>query len=437
MKSSPRKKERRGSATLPARTGHLPTREEEEEISLKARLEPLNSSEVMTVLAKPQVFKGPEVRLQDEIVRGLEEQINRLGEDEQRLYAANTCVGGIELTVSPDSDLRTLISGARLIDLQGNCIGKSSFDLAKAAGVENQIITNTLATMETAGQLDYLRKSDIIGEDWKVIVEIHYYRDRDKGQTKFHKDTNGQTLFVNLNFVNDEPVPGPEFIVNPGSNDKYDTHISEHMPSVFVRDVQRAKVAHGTPTEIGMTVIPEKGVVAFVDEAIHHKTPTLGHRLASSGALAFALAKKFPEEYKNVKAGYDKYKKRWSDLWAFTSYIDKKYHKNADAWYALLTRLDDNSAKFNRTELAVILPKIDGFNTDEFIEELVEQGGAGDFGEASFLFAKTMNVPVKRPGQAPLQRQMSQKLLAGTAPKAVPGKRTFFRTWVRAVPIPK
>ncbi|MFD2934980.1 hypothetical protein [Spirosoma flavum] len=436
-KSNPEKKGRRGSAELPAMHGHLHSlkKEEEEEEDLKSKLNPLNSGEVLTLLAKPRVFKGPEVKIQDEIVRGLETQINMLGVEEQKLYAANTCVGGIEFTTSPYSDLKDLITGAKLIDLDGNCIGKSSFNLAKAAGVEKQIITNTLATMEAAGQLDYLRKSGLIGEDWKVIVEVHYYRDRDKGQTKFHKDTNGQTLFVNLNFVNDEPVPGPEFIINPGSNERYDKYISEHMPPVFVEDVQKAKLAHGTPTEIGMTVIPVKGVVAFVDETMHHKTPTLGHRTANSGAISMALSKKCPVEYKNVKEGYEKYKKRWTELWEFTGYIDKKYHKNADVWFALLTKLDDSNAKFNRKELKDILPKADSLDIDTLIEELVEQGGSHDFGEASFYFAKATKVPVKRPGQLPLQRQMSRALLTDTAPKAVPGKRTFFRTWVRAVKI--
>lgn len=435
IKSSP-KREKRGSAKFPAKHGHLPLiEEEEEEVSLRTRLAPMNSREVMTVLAKPQVFKGPEIELQGQIVKGLEEQINRLGEVEQRLYAANTCVGGIELTVSPDSNLRALISSARLIDLAGNCIGKSSYDLAKAAGVDRQIVTNTLATMETAGQLDYLRKSGIIGEEWKVIVEVHYYRDRNRGLTKFHKDTAGQTLFVNLNFVNDEPVPGPEFVVNPGSTEGYDRYMAEHMPRTFVDDVQAAKRIHGTPTKIGMTVIPEKGVVAFVDEAIHHKTPTLGHRTTSGGAIAFALSKKCPEEYKNVKAGYDKYKKRWTNWWEFTTYIDRKYHKRAGDWLKLLTKIEASSTRFDRKELKAMLPKIDSLNVDTLIEELVEEGGASDFGEASFKFAKVTQVPVKRPGQAPLQRQMSQELLTGTAPQAVPGKRTFFRTWVRAVPV--
>src|SRR4051812_38541422 len=103
------KKEKRGSATFPARLGHLPTIKEDkdgedEDVPLRTRLKTMDSGEVMTVLAKPQVFSGPEVRVQDEIVRGLEEQINRLDVEEQKLYAANTCVGGIELTASPDSD---------------------------------------------------------------------------------------------------------------------------------------------------------------------------------------------------------------------------------------------------------------------------------------------------------------------------------------------
>jgi hypothetical protein len=67
---------------------------------------------------------------------------------------------------------------------------------------------------------------------------------------------------------------------------------------------------------------------------------------------------------------------------------------------------------------------------------------APDFAMASVPYLKTVQgfergVPVKQEGRPPLKRTMSQLLDRGTAPKPAPGKRRFFRTWVRAVPTKK
>jgi hypothetical protein len=43
-------------------------------------------------------------------------------------------------------------------------------------------------------------------------------------------------------------------------------------------------------------------------------------------------------------------------------------------------------------------------------------------------------VPTKGPGRPALKRTMSGLIDRDEAPKPAPGKRTFFRTWVRAVP---
>lgn len=409
-------------------------KKDEEETSLKKEIKTLNSTETLYVLSKPQVFSGPTIEVQDDIIRGLEEEIMKLDEKEQIKYAANTCVGGIKLTSSPNANLQDLISNSTLIDLKGDCVGMSSYNLAKTAGVDKKIVENTLSTMDKAGQLDYLRKSDMIGKDWEVIIEVHYYRDRDLSQTKFHKDTRGQTLFVNLNFANTQPVAGPEYIINPATGEKHEDYVANHLPTVFTDDLREAKKLHGDPNSIGATVMPIKGVVAFVDEAIHHKTPTLGHRTASGPSIDRALSKAAPDAYKHIKEGYETYKNSGSQG-DFSTYIDDKYRDQASKWLVFLTEIDDKSSKFDRTKLSAIFPKMDNVDADSFINKLMEAEGI-DFLSADLLYVKLQNVQVKKEGRPPLQRQMSQMLLEDNAPQRVPGKRTFFRTWVRAVPTP-
>ena len=96
---------------------------------------------------------------------------------------------------------QNLIESAPLISTD-NALGANlnAYDgISKNERVAKLIVKNTLRTMQDAGQLEYLRRSGIVGPSWKILVEIHYYRDRGSGVGSLHKDTLGQTLFVNLN----------------------------------------------------------------------------------------------------------------------------------------------------------------------------------------------------------------------------------------------
>ena len=97
-------------------------------------------------------------------------------------------------------------------------------------------------TMEQAGQIDYLSASGLAGEDSYIVVEVHYYRDRLQGMTGFHKDTVGQTVFVNLNYLNeDEEIAGPEFVVNPRNVPAHEEQIATSLPQRYLDDLAKAR----------------------------------------------------------------------------------------------------------------------------------------------------------------------------------------------------
>ncbi len=418
------------------------------------------SAKLLTKLTMPKTFQGPEVELQKQMVELLEEQFKSVDEKELVLFNPS-CLGGIllEAPAKWEGSVEGLISTAKLIDLppqsskdpKSRAVGKSSFDLAQKAGVEKHIILNTLSTMDKAGQIEYLFKSGLLNDPgWEIVVEIHYYRARNVSQTKLHKDTLGQTLFVNLNYVNDMPIQGPEFIINPALGGKTDEkrreseggksyleYMQQSLPPEFIKDVETVKEYYGDPTEIGMSEIPAYGVVAFVDETMHHKTPTMGHREISGGSIAFALSKSdvYASEYKLAKEAYDKYESR-GFLWKNSDYAS--YFKNpklatAEEWYTLLNTLKNSFVKFDRKKIDEMLPK--SFkDRSELTEELIETGGNSDFGKASIFYANREDVAVKKKDRPPLKRQMSAKMLTGYEPLVGSGgPRRFFRTWVRAV----
>jgi hypothetical protein len=245
-------------------------------------------------------------------------------------------------------------------------------------------------------------------------------------------------LFVNLNYVNAKPIQGPEFVINPDLGGPtlgktYLEYMQEKLPPEFIKDVGAVKAYYGEPKVIGMSEIPAYGVVAFVDEAIHHKTPTMEHRKVSRGYIISALQKTYGDEYELAKKAYEKYQKRQAkngppSKKSYGSYLKKPQFASAEEWYRILDGIKDPEARFGRKALAALFPRPDFLD----IEALVEQGGQTDFGEASILYAERQNIAIKKEGRPPLTRQMSQEMLQGYQPLVSAGPRRFFRTWVRA-----
>jgi len=400
-----------------------------------ARAVQAKGGNLLRQLAQPRVFPGPEVEAQRQIVEELDEITARECD-----MLAVICIGGIVLPeVLPESK-EEVIRACRLIEVRDSSV-RNKFDLiADNAGIKRLIVRNTISTMDQAGQLGYLRASGLTGGGWKVLVEIHYYRDRFQGQVGFHKDTLGQTLFVNLNYVTSHTIAGPEYVVNPRPVEGHDRNIAESLPGTFLKHVGKARQKLGEPTEIGTAAIPAHGVVAFVDELIHHTTPLIGHRTITGQQLAAYLAEKFPVEYQNAVAAYDAYQKTtyaWGIAATAGSWVGSWFSTAVDQsrkWYHWIAMTRQKGAKYNRTQLAGarFSPRV--------IDELIARHDQGADPQGRFPFERVSipkaggNAPVLGEGRPPLKRRMSINAQTNNLPRTVTGKRRFFRTWVRAVP---
>lgn len=472
------------------------------------------SAELLTTLAKPQVFEGPEVELQQSIVAKLEQAIPALQlENETKIqeidswFAAKTAgnfsatpedakayqdldverrrrmaahavkydgqllyLGSVVLTDIParEADEETMIGDAELVTTDHSLPNTAeAVKLPKAAGVEADIVRNTLRTMIAARQIEYLRKSGFVGAQWKIVVEIHYYRSRSTATSKMHKDTLGQTLFVNLNYTNTEEMPGPEFIVNPGLVPTHEDKVTQNLPQTFRDDLGASRKALGRPQKIGTRTLKPHSVVSFVDEAIHHATPLVGHRsIAATDLEAFLLAEpRYRNFFPKAKAVYmaSRKPKRGAVFGAKRTPFAKKFTavpaENRKFWEDLAAVVVEGQP-VTRPELMRIgapegvdvaeagdLPVL-GDRTgherlpDDVIDRMLAAHGDEGFRSVSIPSAaradgKT-NVsepftddPVKRP--VVLKREMSQLALDGRLPTHPEGDRRFFRTWVRAV----
>jgi len=398
---------------------------------------------MLAKLAQPKVFPGPEIAVQKNIV----DELERLAETPEfpqylRQPKSLVCLGGIELPRDLSVSTETLIVNSRLTEIPNPAI-KSDHDFIKdKKELKKLIVRNTISTMVTAGQIAYLNRSGLINDEWTVWVEIHYYRSREKTTSNFHKDTLGQTLFVNLNYVTDHAIAGPEYVLNPLPLPAHEDRIRGKgetpgtLPPKFIANLDKARANLIEPTVIGAPTIPANGVVSFVDELIHHMTPLYGHRKVSSASFATFLQKTFPIDYAKAVIAYDQYQKStyfwavpasvasWMGSWISASVVESR------KWYGWIG-MTRSKSKFDRRQLTA--SGLSATLVNELIDEYDEDSkfGAG-FRQVSI--PKSGTGPIRRPDAPPLKRQMSSNALLGTIPQKVTGERRFFRTWVRAVP---
>jgi len=305
------------------------------------------------------------------------------------------------------------------------------------------VVQNTLQTMIDSKEIEYLRLAGLPNDEWKILIEVHYYRERDMAATGFHKDTLGETLFVNLNYHMDKKVIGPEYVVNPPASRAHDDQTKETLPKAFRDDLAVTRTKLGAPTEFGTGLVDPYGYVAFVDEAIHHATPFYGHRYVTGSELRSYLEKEYPAAFKEASTAYPKYANRgmFSYFSYFSSYVDKSIISAAEsskwlAWMEIIAKKEDADRHLTRDDLKATM------NDDEF-DALLDavgaegkkrtQGAPGGFHAASI--PGTDLSPIKPNWKPPLKRRLSDADFRKTLPPAPAEteKRRFFRTWIRAV----
>lgn len=372
------------------------------------------SAALLKTLATPRVGEGPAVEVQTELVDALEKLIlQELGPNP----SSELNLGGVLIDWLPNTDksYRPTVDNKtaegkqqRKQDIQGlfNQLvlgGRNPFAPAqfvgfdtmitgarstgikfgpevKRAGLGPKVVENALKTMIDAEQLEYLRLAGLPNDEWKILVEVHYIRSRPKDMAGFHKDTKGQSLFVNLNYhvMDDAPKPGetgrkaykvrgPEYVLNPPRSEEHDKLIygteekKGTLPAEFTKDLTKLRDELPKPENIESAgTVEGLGYVAFVDEAIHHATPWFGHRYVTPSELKAYLERqvKADEKYqawrgrKTQKRGYSPLPSGDEpvDLGSFSKYVKEKEKgkaKPTKGGYSKLESERGDSASFS------------------------------------------------------------------------------------------
>ncbi|EOD70231.1 hypothetical protein [Amycolatopsis vancoresmycina] len=402
------------------------------------------SARLLEKLAPPLIGNCPDLDLQKDLVAALEDGIKQAPAkfDKYLLF-----VGAFELPVIPDAsaegalpDQVKLINLPSVTEAKGNepihALGThlNGFPLAQAVGAERNLVRFSLLTMSAAHQLEYLRKSGFVGKEWKVLVEIHYYRKRQfVGRDRLHKDTYGETLFVNLNYDTDVDIPGPEYVLNPAVVQEHETQIERSLPAKFLEDLRWVRGRLGKPAEINIAAVKPHQFVAFVDEAIHHMSPQFGGRTVSGNQLGAFLAKTYGQDlvqdasaarqaFREANSGFGSYfRSLMSTAKPFAAYLKLVPADKANTWFHLMELVETPDTEVNRLGLR------DAGLTDDVIDALFAEYWPG-YQKVSVPGAKP--VPV---AETALKRQASAEALNKRVPPPAAGDRRFFRTWVRVV----
>jgi ribosomal protein S18 acetylase RimI-like enzyme len=393
--------------------------------------------QVLRDLATPKVFTLPDkaIQAQDKIVAILENLVltgnkHLIYKD---LFPHNVfCLGGIELATDLNVSEKDLIKGAKLKQITPAKGVPDGYGAIKGNDkLKKLIVYSVMTTMIQAGQIEYLKSSGLTNSsEWKIVVEVHYYRDRNvKAQPGFHKDTLGETLFVNLNYLNPDvnPIFGPEYILNPAPVEEHEKILKGSLPSSFLQHLSDVRKQLSPPTETKATAIPRYGVVAFVDELIHHKSPLYNYRTVTGEELNQFLKQKFSLQYMRASLDYEKRASATSissmSLLSLPSFWTTPKEWLADPYFIVCYRgiemAKSEVKKYSRKDLVSLL-------SSEQIDELFHKYAATGFEEVSIPNPGNESIKAALPV---LKRQASSQELL---PEPV-GARRFFRTWVRAV----
>lgn len=406
-------------------------------------------SSLLTRLATPQIFEGPEIDAQ----RTVSEQLDKIYSREDLDGAI--CLGGIRLPdlgkhkdgqIATVADLTEVPRPAIRSD-RSNPNASHHYLIESSHEIKREIVRFTIQTMIRSGQIAYIRESELVNDEWDVWIEIHYYPKRMQVRPQLHKDTTGQTVFVNLNYLNDDEITGPEYILNPPPVKVVEAEMEHSLPRRFRDDLSRARSELPVPTTMEVSTIPPNGVVSFVDYLIHHNTPWFKHRTARRGALLDALGKgSLRQDFLTVQsntqtvgeqtafdASWNPAKYWWGRPTAQT--LTPRQTDVRDAHRILNGLAADGDYRYEDLVRSGV---------PEWIAAELITGTNNDVGSVSIPLNQGKWPIVSRPQKFPiwpdrarhLKRRMSMDLSSErpTLPRIPEGsERKFFRTWVRTV----
>ncbi len=141
-----------------------------------------------------------------------------------------------------------------------------------------------LGFMRKNGQLNYIENQKWFKTGtYRVEIDVNFTPAREYGNINlgWHKDTGGDTIFVNLIFNNTKKIPGTEWTLDllPFSKEKKKILLL-NMPEKTIEKIEEVReiLKKEKNRKIHGGILPPNGYVSWVDELIWHSSPYLANR---------------------------------------------------------------------------------------------------------------------------------------------------------------
>jgi len=137
-----------------------------------------------------------------------------------------------------------------------------------------EVRANVNQTLFSAGQFQWIAAHwDSLSATHDVFIDVDFYPDRMASASGLHKDSVGETLFVNLTYDNAEAIQGAEYLADNTSQ------VQAGMPQAADELVLGARAHNAQAPDIIETQdLPARARTSFIDPAMWHSTPVYGRR---------------------------------------------------------------------------------------------------------------------------------------------------------------
>lgn len=305
--------------------------------------------------------------------------------------------------------------------------------------------------MEANGQWDYINGQDWYTKGEYVIgIDMNYYPDRSEfnpESPKFHKDTGGNNIFVNLIFDNEDQIEKTEWFTDVDQPSKARAKWQQDLlPKSHLKELELSRAAlqkedDKTSVSGGATTAGEKNTyVSWVDDLVWHSSPTENQRIEYNSKVAASSYDSLKRNFKYTDKAHkldvsaveilgtmaespETQLYKWlekADLGA----QDITYEVAEKAWYALYDDKVGGKAKFlqDAAERSKSPWRVTG-STSEANAQDTRLKGSKSIDETPVGLSKRRRANSLNPEAIQQVRKTNE------------GKpRSFLRTWVRILP---
>jgi|GEM_PF-5100533 len=133
-------------------------------------------------------------------------------------------------------------------------------------------------SLNKSGQYEKLKEGQKTTNDVYYVVDVDYYHKRSLAKAAFHKDSTGTGMYVNLSFLNDNTIIGPEYIADIQGDAVNEGALKSQWYKDELAQWRASPEAQEGAEKIEYGLVPPGGMSVMNDGSVVHSSPSLESR---------------------------------------------------------------------------------------------------------------------------------------------------------------